>query len=551
MPTADPSNVLFKIAHPDLYERNPFNVLNLQVDATAKDIRRRKEDIEAAFDAGTEAEEFRNILPGDETRPTPTREQVAELFSALEDPEKRIAYALFWFWPEPATVEAGRSGRRHPNPNGEFGHRSIIAKWEEEASSTASTNSSKVVARHNLAVFHQMMGLAYELALLNYDTQVADTPPDVSEHWKAAINWWNDVSDQPDFWHVVSENVSALGDPRLDFRFVRALKDQFAFAFDQINVELAIDFAKHGREADARRQVEYMKLSQPDSDDVEGTFDNAFAGLLRHTEAVVKAACGEMQKDPKSGLAQANTILSQTDESLRVSRIVLPPGASIRNAIFATVFTVVRSCLIACGNEAKDWDGCLALSVKLKTVAESPEQTARTEADMRILEQNKKKKEEEELCWFCKKEKADHGDELSIEMYGEVHPSLFWRIFLCGGVHITWKTYTLHVQRCRGCHAAHTSHVVHRGCALVGIVVTTTCIAYIVSNVISSDYEMVLAVTLSGPFLGLLLVVVMLEIGIQFPYSYWSKNPSVGRHPVFQAMQKQGWKVGKKPYTPN
>lgn len=54
MPAPDPTNVLFKIAHPDLYERNPFNVLNLSVDATAKDIRRRREDIEAAFDAGTE-----------------------------------------------------------------------------------------------------------------------------------------------------------------------------------------------------------------------------------------------------------------------------------------------------------------------------------------------------------------------------------------------------------------------------------------------------------------------------------------------------------------
>ena len=59
MPTADPSNVLFKIAHPDLYERNPFNLLNLPINVTARDIRRRREDIEAAFDAGTEAEEFR------------------------------------------------------------------------------------------------------------------------------------------------------------------------------------------------------------------------------------------------------------------------------------------------------------------------------------------------------------------------------------------------------------------------------------------------------------------------------------------------------------
>ncbi len=42
MTTPDPTNVLFKIAHPDLYARNPFNLLNLPIDATAKDIRRRQ-----------------------------------------------------------------------------------------------------------------------------------------------------------------------------------------------------------------------------------------------------------------------------------------------------------------------------------------------------------------------------------------------------------------------------------------------------------------------------------------------------------------------------
>jgi hypothetical protein len=35
-PTADLNHVLLKIAHPDLYERNPFNVLNLPVTATVQ-----------------------------------------------------------------------------------------------------------------------------------------------------------------------------------------------------------------------------------------------------------------------------------------------------------------------------------------------------------------------------------------------------------------------------------------------------------------------------------------------------------------------------------
>lgn len=418
MPTSDPSNVLFQIAHPDLYERNPFNVLNLPVAATAKDVRRRKEDIEAAFDAGTESEEFRNMLPGDDDRKMPTRAEVEQLFSVLEDPEKRIAYSLFWFWPDSSETPGG--GRRRSNPNGEFGHSSVIAKWEEKARGSSAASSSPTVAKHNLAVFHHMMGLAYELALRKYDIKTADTPADVPQHWKAAIYWWNDVSGQADFWHAVSENVSALDDPRLDYRFVRALRDQFAFAFDQINVELAIDFAKRGREADARRQVEYMKLSQPESDDVEGTFDDAFAGLLRQTEAIVKTARSESEKNPNDGLKKAYEILSRTDEPLRVSRIVLEQGTPIRNAICTTIVGGVRSCLIGYGNNTKDWDSCLSLAKQLKNIAETDEQRHIVDEDERIIKKNSESNNLARTCWLCSKRQFNNTETVTVPLFGKL-----------------------------------------------------------------------------------------------------------------------------------
>ena len=435
MPIADPNNVLFKIAHPDLYERNPFNILNLPVDATAKDIRRRKEDIEAAFDAGTEADEFRGILPGDDNRKTPSRAEIEELFSTLEDPEKRIAYSLFWFWP---MEKADTEERRHrSNPNGEFGHRAVIVQWETEARLPVESTTTGIVARHNLAVFHHMMGLAYERSLKQYDTGTASTPPEVDGHWKSAIYWWNDVSSQSEFWHSISERISALGDPRIDFRFARALKEQFAFAFDQVNVELAIDFAKCGRDVDAKRQTEYMKLSQPDSDDVEGTFDDAFSGLLRQTEAIVKTAREESQKNPKVGLTKANEILSRTREQLRISRIVLQRGTLVRNAICTTVFGGVRTCLIDYGNSTKDWDRCLNLTKELKQLAETDDQCRIVDEDERIIKNNLKQQSESTSCCLCHQSvqdarntatnnqlilgiKAKYKDAISFHMYGEV-----------------------------------------------------------------------------------------------------------------------------------
>lgn len=458
MPTPDPNNVLFQIAHPDLYERNPFNVLNLPVDATAKDIRRRKEDIEAAFDAGTEAAEFANILPGDESRKTPTRAEVDDLFTTLENPEKRIAYALFWFWPEDmGSVGREANRKRVRNPNGAFGHHEVVAVWDRDARLPDGSTSTQFISRHNLAVFHHMMGLAYELELKSIPPTDADTPDYVHGYWRSSIYWWNEIAGEPDFWRHVSELVSALDDPRVDYQFARALRDQFAFAFDQINVELAIDFAKTGRETDAKRQVEYMKLSQPDSDDVEGTFDDAFAGLLRQTEAVVNSARDEARKHPEEGLKKANEILSQTAEPLRVSRIVFDKGAPIRDSIVTTIFAGVRSCLIAYGNATEDWDNCIDLTRKLETIAETDNQRNTVKKDALVCQSNKHASQ----CCCCGKPVKDgrlvattctdildriaaYKDSLTIHMYGEVRKGNEYG-------KVSFKTTTIAVPICWMC----------------------------------------------------------------------------------------------------
>ena len=391
MPAPDPTNVLFKIAHPDLYERNPFNVLNLSVDATAKDIRRRREDIEAAFDAGTEADEFAGMIPADDGRKVPTRAEVDDLFAALENPERRIAYMLFWFWP--SETDPAKDAKSKRDPNAAYRHTDAVRTWENRA--LASPRSESVVERHNLAVYSHLMALYGEQSPRQRTTQ--QTPADVDNHWRDGIRWWNDLAGEPDLWHSVSEFVTALNDPRLDYRFARSLRDQFAYAFDQINVELAIEFAKTGREADAKRQVAYMKLSQPGSDDVEGTFDDAFAGLLKQTEAIVDAALAEAKAKPKDGLKQANAILNQTADPLRVSRIVLDKGSPVRDAIVSAVFAGVRGCLIAYGNETKDWDECLKLTEKLKGIAETEEQRKIVEQDVEVISENQKQTKQQKI----------------------------------------------------------------------------------------------------------------------------------------------------------
>ncbi len=440
MTTADPSNVLFKIAHPDLYERNPFNLLNLPINATARDIRRRKEDIEAAFDAGTEAEEFRFVLPVDANRRPPTRKTVNEAFEALNEPELHIAYALFWFWPDDNCPKTTAKLICDDVED------SIIDRWEFES-------DKSVVCRHNLAVYHHVMALTIEGRLRNCVASDTDKITIIG-HWASAIELWNSVVSDADFWHSVSEMVSALNDPRLDYRFARSLRDQFAFAFDQINVELAIEFAKTGRESDAKRQVKYMKLSQPDADDVEGTFDDAFAGLLRQTEAICKAAQDETEKNHKDGLRQANLILEQTDEPLRVSRVVLEKGTAIRNAIGTTIFSAVRNCLIAYGNETEEWDECLSLAYQMSAFAETVEQWNLLSEDVNTLEDLSRKDNLRHSCWICKTRIPKHMHDssvISVPLHGRFEASKDYRS-------VNYKAIDIDVPVCANCLSERSPH---------------------------------------------------------------------------------------------
>ncbi len=576
MATPDPTNVLFKIAHPDLYERNPFNLLNLPIDATAKDIRRRQEDIDAAFEAGTEEEEFKYVLPLDNRRKPPTQDAVHEAFDALNDPEIRIAYSLFWFWNVASEESAlpNRQGNGSLEPYGDITD-DTIDMWE--SLTVSEDTDGKVAACHNLATYYHLMALSMERSMLEFkgnqreleaakdhlsqrdaeaaqmnemlrnlrnrprkdpgsrlatimeqtqdlvfeqrklsdyqieklvkkiaaeyvaldqryrnidallgevreflndcdielgDVQVREffigrtniyghnEARKADDFWREAIRYWNMIAASPANWRYVGEQVTSLNDPRLDYRFARSLRDQFAFAFDQINVELAIAFAKVGRESDAKRQVDYMKLSQPDADDVEGTFDDAFAGLQKQVEAIVNAGREEANKNPKAGLAKVDEILERTKEPVQISRIIFDKGEPIRESVITTIFAGARSCMIAYGNETNDWDGCLKRIDALKALAENDRQVALVAEDERIIAGNKESKDEEETCWFCKRLYSSNNPKMSktVHVWGDMKKEVT-NIRIVGvdeDYEIKFSKRDIEVPICASCRAFYT-----------------------------------------------------------------------------------------------
>lgn len=89
--------LLAKFGVPQEVTRNPFYLLGLPINATARQIRRRHEDLDAAYDMGEGSwrAAFPYLLKGSSI---PTRKEIEECFYRLDDIEFRIVASYYWFW---------------------------------------------------------------------------------------------------------------------------------------------------------------------------------------------------------------------------------------------------------------------------------------------------------------------------------------------------------------------------------------------------------------------------------------------------------------------
>lgn len=92
------ASILSQMCNEGVYRKNAFHILGLPTDASAKAIRRRKEDFDSARELGEQSwkHEFPHWLSKSEV---PTYQQVRDAFAFIEDPANRLVAEFFWVWP--------------------------------------------------------------------------------------------------------------------------------------------------------------------------------------------------------------------------------------------------------------------------------------------------------------------------------------------------------------------------------------------------------------------------------------------------------------------
>lgn len=435
------ASILSLMCNEGVYRRNAFHILGLQTNASARDIRHRKEDLDSANELGRQSwsKEFSHWLSASEI---PSYPQVSEAFEFIEDPANRVVSEFFWVWPtgeKDSAVKDFLAGRRDV----------AIKAWLDDSRSYGRRRS---VALHNLAVVYHALAIEGELATISGVIDLAESCKTI-EYWRKCFAYWEEIADDDDFWDLYEQRMRELDDPRLTSGFIRRIRQEFPIAFDDINARIAFLYAKQGNQRDARRHVEYMKKTMSDIDDVTQSLDKLFEPLENQIARVVTGCRARVAKNAEEGASCVEEVLDASADIVMAAEYLLDITNARRQRILSDIFESCNSFLVAFGNQTKKWDICLRLNNRLMPLACTQALQDRVTQNQKIIQENFDQQKLDSICAGCGRRDGQKRliggvvrvGKQKVKLYGNVRRN--YESF--GGV--TYSTLEIDVPCCDKC----------------------------------------------------------------------------------------------------
>lgn len=302
---------LVGLATPELYRRNAFRLSGLPVDASARQVRRRTEEVEAALRLGAE------LTVGDAWLPPTTvdGDAVREALHRLRDPVRRIVDEFFWLWP-------GLGGDTLPEAE---------MTWDEHVEAEPPDPTARAIARHNRAIVSHL--------------KVLESPPrrpaSTAERWRLAYANWRLVLGDDTCWRYLTDRVAALGDPRLRpgvvERLRRELPDLLLSIHARLTVAAVIDKSWdktpwHGTQVSWHLAA--MRESRLSSAEVDQALVSAVEPHISRLRALSERA------------TSATAVLSESVDDWRVVQLVLGDGHTVAAGVADSLASCVRECVV-------------------------------------------------------------------------------------------------------------------------------------------------------------------------------------------------------------
>ncbi len=405
---------------PDLIRENAFRVTGLGVRATAREVRRREQELAVRSKLGAAAAGG-SPLPLD---PPPDRQEVQNALQRLRDPVLRLADELLWFWPlEPDTEDEAlgllRAGRAD----------------EAEAVWDLASGRAAAIASHNLAVLAQI--------------RVMESAVFSTALWEASFDRWSELFADDGFWDVLAARVSELNDPRLASVTSGGIRRKLPERLLSLAAGGAVKLALAGETADALALVELMYDSELAGDQVvdetlRKAFDFEFARVRGLAEDLKRNVSAERATEI-AGLIDA--FLGQVAPALERLRSVLPDQL-VRDLSNEVAETVVV-CTVLSLKFVKDLKTARRLFTAASFHARAADLVEAIEGNLEAVESGLLF----ETCWFCKANEQNEGTALEKTLYGNVRRE-YDRL---GRTRVVWDRQTVRIPRCASCKAEHES----------------------------------------------------------------------------------------------
>lgn len=353
---------LIDSATPEIYLHNSFRITGLVVDAGARDIKRRLDDIQHAEETGAAESEHDHLFA---LKPPPNLSLIRDAAQKLKDPITRFIDEFFWFWP----AEWGKGYQDKSIAHVKTGNQEEALKYWEAGVEYAE-GRDKVIARHNVAVAYHLMALDGERKAVK-DIVSERAAAAIHMNWKKAFQCWEELQGDELFWSIVSERIRLLDDPRLTTGFARRFRSNLPEAMDRINAMLAIKYAEMRKLEDVKRHITYMNETHVGLDDVAKSLEELTKSFKSRVDAAIEKSTNDMQANPTGGQVIAQNLIEAVREPLRIMEIILGISHTVVIDYCDAVVDLSLKCHQSYCSKTDDWSGGFSILAQAEIFARS------------------------------------------------------------------------------------------------------------------------------------------------------------------------------------
>jgi hypothetical protein len=387
---------LLAIADPELYRRNPFRTLQLDVERTDREITR-------AVEHHTMLQKLDSTLPGIGgvfSTQTHDADALRDSEQRLRDPEQRFLEEFFWFWP----LEIGQS--RTDTAILALARADVVSAsshWLENESNPRSAPT----CNHNLCILSHLTALDLE----RLATERALSPREEDElsfHWEQALDRWMRLIEDDAFWGRLTAHIKMRGDAQVTTDTADEIRESLPIALLSIIALLAARSAEWGNASEAYRHQQLLAASPFDHWSVDEACNRVARPFHERIKVICRRAKPNSERDPKRSTENAYAILRDLQPPLSAMTCVLGGEGALLDAAHDEVALAVLDCVRICRENYPRWKKCIALVEEAATYARSHTVRSRVDKERSTVHSARRAYHLDRL-WECIREIIESG----------------------------------------------------------------------------------------------------------------------------------------------